>query len=100
VLIFKTRDRDHDQKPQTYCIEGKQKKNNEAKFLIKKMSRYETEKNLKKKKPKIRSESTKVNPLTPRPWKSELDNLIEKKGEKKRTKTNYKKRQKHIGLNL
>jgi hypothetical protein len=49
VLIFKTRDRDHDQKPQTYCIEGKQKKNNEAKFLIKKMSRYETEKNLKKK---------------------------------------------------
>jgi hypothetical protein len=48
VLIFKTRDRDHDQKPQTYCIEGKQKKNNEAKFLIKKMSRYETEKNLKK----------------------------------------------------
>jgi hypothetical protein len=52
VLIFKTRDRDHDQKPQTYCIEGKQKKNNEAKFLIKKMSRYETEKNLKKKKTK------------------------------------------------
>ena len=55
MLIFKTRDRDrdHDQKPQTYCIEGKQKKNNEAKFLIKKMSRYETEKNLKKKNQKL-----------------------------------------------